>query len=536
MSRFGELQSAAQFGAGLQHFFRQRLTLAQAQDIVRVRLEQRSENFLRLMERGVYGHAASPYRALLLDAGCEWQDLRRYVNEAGLETTLRQLRDTGVYVTFEEFKGRVPLVRNGKTISQTAHAFDNPFRARHFVSETGGSTGAAIRIAHDLAHQAAMAPHHLLVRAAHDVLHLPFAIWRGILPDGSGINNILHPAPFGQIPEKWFSQLSWRAGHATRKQMFFTYWFVLMGRVAGAPIPLPRYTPLERAAVVAQWVHDALQKRGGALLGTQVSRALRVALAAQDRNWDLCGATFMIAGEPPTRAKVAAIQRSGARVFPTYGMAEVGRIAMGCAHAVDVNDTHVLSDAFALFTHPVPVPGFEVTVPAFHITTLLDTTPKIMLNVVSDDYGVMQDRACGCLLAQCGYATHLLEIRSVNKLTGEGITLVGSEIVNVLEQVLPARFGGSSLDYQLQELEDAQGFTRLALRISPRVPIADEAQVISVLLNTLADSSPGGKAMSATLAQAGTVTVLRAAPIWTARGKFMPLHLKPSVTARKERP
>ena len=534
MSWVQEAQSAASFGRGLQWFFRERLTLEQAQAIVRMRLEQRGANFLRLMERGVYGYPASPYRVLLLNAGCEWGDLVRGVSDIGVEATLRRLRDAGVYVTFEEFKGRIPLVRNGKMISQGAHAFDNPFRTRHFVSETGGSTGTAVRIAHDLEHQAATAPHHLLVRAAQGVLEMPFAIWRGILPDGSGINNILHPAPFGQIPEKWFSQLSWRAGHASLKQALFTYWFVAMGRLAGVPVPLPRYTPLECADAVAQWVYDAVQKRGGALLGTQVSRALRVALAAQEKNWNLRGAVFMVAGEPPTTAKVNAIHASGARVFSTYGMAEVGRIAMGCAQPAEVNDTHFLSDAFALFTYPVTVSDFDVTVPSFHLTTLLATTPKIMLNVVSDDYGVMQESACGCFLEQCGYTTHLTDIRSINKLTGEGITLVGTEIVNVLEQVLPARFGGSALDYQLQEQEDAQGFTRLALCISPRVTIADERQVVAVLLDTLARTAPGGRAMSATLAQAGTVTIVRAEPMWTARGKFMPLHLKSSSTTEKE--
>lgn len=522
----GELQNAARFGAGLQWFFRQRLTLAQAQETVQRRLEQRNENFLRLMERGVYGHTASPYRALLEHAGCEWEDLRRCVQTAGLEVTLRQLRDAGVYVTCEEFKGRVPLMRSGKTISNDAHAFDNPFRARHFVSESSGSTGTATRISHDIEHHWATSPHHLLVRAAQRVTDMPFAIWRGILPDGSGINNILHPAPFGQIPEKWFSQLSWRAGHASFRQALFTYWFVAMGRFAGARVPLPRYTPLDRADVVSDWVNQSLQRHGGALLGTQVSRALRVALAAQGKNRDLKGAVFMVAGEPPTPAKVQAIEQSGARVFSTYGMAEVGRIAMGCAQPAGMNDTHLLSDAFALFTHPVTTAGFGVTVPAFHLTTLLATTPKIMLNVVSDDYGETQERTCGCLLGQCGYATHLSEIRSINKLTGEGITLVGSEIVNVLEHELPARFGGSPLDYQLQEIEDAQGFTRLVLRISLHVAIADEAQAVAAVLRALEEASPGGRAMSATLAQAGTVTVLRAEPVWTARGKFMPLHLK----------
>jgi hypothetical protein len=157
-----------------------------------------------------------------------------------------------------------------------------------------------------------------------------------------------------------------------------------------------------------------------------------------------------------------------------------------------------------------------------------------MLNVVGDDYGVLQERACGCLLAQCGYTTHLSEIHSINKLTGEGITLVGSDIVHVLEDVLPARFGGTPLDYQLQEQEDARGFTRLVLRVSPRVTMADEGQAAAVVLRAIEEAAPGGKAMSATLAQAGTVTVLRAEPVWTARGKFMPLHLVRDAGTGKE--
>lgn len=534
MKLFDDVSMVGHLTGGLRRYFRQHLTLDDARALVRERMARRSENFLRLMERAVYGFPASPYLALMKRAGCEAGDLRAGVERDGIETTLRRLRDAGVFVTFEQFKGRVPLEVEGRVVAHGAHAFDNPFHARDFVSETGGSSGQATRISHDLEHQAATSAHHLLVRVAQNVLDAPFAIWRGILPDGSGINNILHAAPFDRTPERWFSHFGWRASHLPLPSVLFSYWFVVVGRGMGAPIPFPEYTPLDRAEVVARWLADTVRSRGSALLGTQVSRALRVALAAQENNLDLRGATMMIAGEPPTLAKVKAILASGVRVFPTYGMAEVGRVAMGCANPLDTNDTHFLSDAFALITHDTAVPGFDITVPTFHLTTLLATTPKLMLNVMGDDYGVVEERACGCLLGECGYTTHLREIRSVNKLTGEGTTLVGTEMVHVLEQVLPARFGGSPLDYQLQEQEDNKGFTRLALIISPRVMIGDDREVVQVVLNALSASSAGGHATRVVWESAQSLQIKRGEPIWTARGKMMPLHLLKTIDATKE--
>ena len=80
---------------------------------MRDRMEHREENFLRLVETTVYGYPRSPYLPLLKMAGCELGDLKALVKQKGLEGALRVLRDQGVYVAFEEFKGRQPIVRNG---------------------------------------------------------------------------------------------------------------------------------------------------------------------------------------------------------------------------------------------------------------------------------------------------------------------------------------------------------------------------------------------------------------------------------------
>lgn len=183
------------------------------------------------------------------------------------------------------------------------------------------------------------------------------------------------------------------------------------------------------------------------------------------------------------------------------------------------------------FNIRVAIPGTDVSAAAFYFTSLLATAPKL-LNVESDDYGVIEKRNCGCLLEEVGYRDHLLQIRSFAKLTGEGGTLIGSELVRLLEEVLPARFGGSPLNYQFVEEEDATGFTRLSLIVDPSIPIPDERTVIDIVLAGLAqtDMSYGRGSFAAEMTrgvwrQAGTLRVKRTKPLLSKHGKLMPLHL-----------
>jgi hypothetical protein len=207
-------------------------------------------------------------------------------------------------------------------------------------------------------------------------------------------------------------------------------------------------------------------------------------------------------------------------------MTETSTSALGCTAPVAADDLHLLSDAFALVTHPVAVAALGVTVPAFHLTTLHDTTPKVMLNVQIDDYGTVEERCCGCPFERFGFTTHVHGIRSYSKLVGEGITLIGNEVQHILEHTLPVRFGGSALDYQLLEEEDEQGFTRAWLVIHPRIAIADEAAVVDTVLGGLRAASPMADAARVVWQEARTLRVRRAEPTWTTAGKLMPLRLE----------
>ncbi len=165
-----------------------------------------------------------------------------------------------------------------------------------------------------------------------------------------------------------------------------------------------------------------------------------------------------------------------------------------------------------------------MTVSAFVITTLLPMSPKVLLNLETDDFGIVEERHCGCELESYGYTTHLREVRSYSKLTGEGVTLIGDDMIHILETVLPARFGGTPFDYQLVEDEDAQGLTRLSVRVSPRVALQDERAVIDCVLDGLRRASPATDAARLHWQNAQTLRVTRGEPVWTGR-KYSPLYM-----------
>ena len=117
MTRSHTITSSTTVAQRLRRFLRYRLTGEQADAEIVRRLRQRERSFLRLMQLSVYGKPRSPYRALLQHAGITFADLSQGVAREGLEATLGQLYEAGIYVTPEEFKGRRPVVRSGRTVA-----------------------------------------------------------------------------------------------------------------------------------------------------------------------------------------------------------------------------------------------------------------------------------------------------------------------------------------------------------------------------------------------------------------------------------
>jgi hypothetical protein len=130
----------------LRRFLAEPITPEQAWRAILTRLARREETFLGLLESAVFGYARSPYRKLFPAAGCELGDVCALVAREGLEPTLVRLRDAGVFVSFEEYKGATPAVRGSQTFHFLENDFDNPLLRPAYLASTGGSRGTAPRI------------------------------------------------------------------------------------------------------------------------------------------------------------------------------------------------------------------------------------------------------------------------------------------------------------------------------------------------------------------------------------------------------
>ena len=235
--------------------------------------------------------------------------------------------------------------------------------------------------------------------------------------------------------------------------------------------------------------------------------------------WISAAVTFSWEGNPCPQPR-----KSGATVVIAYHVSEIGWVGCGCPQAAVVDDTHLFHDSIALIQRRRIVEPSEMQVDAFVFTSLLPSSPKILLNVENDDYGVIETAKCGCIFNQLGLTKHISHIRSFSKLTGRGMTILGSDFVRILEEVLPQKYGGAPTDYQLQEEEDDKGAVHLRLIINPSVGEINEREVIYTVLGELQKEAHGGKLASGLWSQAGALQIKRSVPV-SSYGKIIPLHL-----------
>ena len=518
------------FWRGLKKLSHNQLDLAGAREIVKRRLAAREDNFLRMLEHKVFGYARSPYLPLFKLAGCELGDIHNLLRQKGLDATLLELRQAGVYVNFEEFKCRTPIRRGSQTIEARPEDFYSPVLHGHLFAETGGTTGAGRRIPLEVDHEAEMTVMMLVTRQAHGCLDFPSLLWRGPIPDGTGVKRIINHCRGDRTPDRWFiadlkgkdkPKLSYRLSDMG---------FIYLMRFLGMPVPRPQPLAMDQAIIAARWVYDACREKGGCYINTTVGRSVRITGAAREAGLDLTGAVIEMGGEPATEGKVKAIMESGARCYHTYNMFEFSQMAWGCANPSCVDDMHMSMDCFGLIGYPYELPGGKGTVNALNITTLLPTAPLIMINAQIDDHGLVEHRSCGCPLEELGLTQHVSKVRSYSKLVTEGGALIGSDVVRVLEQVLPAKFGGSPTDYQLMEAEEASGITRLNLVISPKIRLADDQEALDAFWQALQDGPDSYAWVRNLWSQGKVLKVVRMEPHTSMRGKHLTLWKQPPTT------
>lgn len=512
----------ARFALRLPPFLRRPVRRAEARTVLRGRLERREAALLGLA-RILYGVPAGPYAALLRRAGCEFGDLERLVARDGVEGALAQLFRAGVYLTIDEFKGRRPVVRGSTTVRVEPGLLRNPRSALHVAARTSGSRSGGTPVLVDLAFLRECAVNTLLALDARGAAECAKAIW--LVPGGAALARLLEFAGFGPVPARWFSQIDPAAvGLHVRYRWGprLTRWSSL---VAGVPLPSPEHVSLDEPLPVAGWMLDVLRRGQRPHLLTFPSSAARLCHAATAAGLDLQGAHITLTGEPITATRLAAIRRSGADAEARYGIIEAGPIGYGCLAPEAPDDVHLLHDLVAAIQPGADGAGAGLPPDALLFTSLRATAPFALLNVSMGDRATMTGRRCQCPLEQLGWTTHLREIGSLEKLTAGGMSFLDTDVIPVLEEVLPARFGGGPTDYQLVEDEGEAGEPRLRLLVSPRVGDVDPHAVAEAFLATMSFGSGVERVMGLMWREARLLRVERRSPLAAVSGKILHLHV-----------
>lgn len=515
----------ARLGLTLRGFLATRLDLETARAQLRRRMETRDERFLQTVSSV---SRAGPYAELLRWAGCAPGDLERAVHADGVEKTLEHLRDAGVYVTYQEFRGRVPIVRKGLEIPVRPGAFDNPLvRAGAMGGTTSGSSSAPRPVLVSWASLAEEAAENLLLHEIHGLTRLPFAMWLAPPPGVAAVSCLMVNARRGHPPERWFSPVEGDLPGTAFGARFVTRALPLVGRTAGLRIPRPETVRIGEEAALAGWVAAAIAREGSCVLRTSASGAVRVAEAAIRHGIDVSGGVMLVAGEPLTPPRLRAIEAAGLRAVPHYGTAEAGVIAGGCGEPEACDDMHLYLDRLAgiVLTREMG-PGLPA-VDSLLLTSLSVGRGQILLNAEIGDHARFERRTCACAFGDLGLDLHLSTVRSHDKLTGSGMALLGGEFVEAVTACVE-RAGGGPNDFQFWERADGDAATRLVLAVSPELPI-DEATFVPAVLEELRLRATGGALVAGMWAAAETLELVRGRPELGAALKTAPFV--PSVGA-----
>jgi len=140
-----------------------------------------------------------------------------------------------------------------------------------------------------------------------------------------------------------------------------------------------------------------------------------------------------------------------------------------------------LDDRIACVIRPRPVDASGDYRPALLFTSLHPDTYKFLVNVETGDEAAIHSDPCHCPWEIMGFHRRVSGVRSFEKLTLEGTSLVADILAELIEEGLPSRCGGTPADYQFTEEEHADGITRLVLSVNPAIPM-DSNRIRDVVL------------------------------------------------------
>ena len=503
---------------GLPAILRNPYNVDSAKDILQRRINNREPTFLKLIRGAVYENPESPYLKLFDLVGCEYGDLKNLVKKNGLEGALQVLFRQGVHLTVNEFKGRKPVVRNGQMIDVNPGLLRNPLCTPHLQAQTSGSGGESTPVPIDMDFVRERNINHFLALWHRGGSGWKHAIWG--VPGHTDIVRILEMSSFGEPPVRWFSQVDPSASGLHPRYRWSARILRWVSILCGVPLPSPEYVPLDKPIRIVYWLKEKLDSGQRPHLITFASPAVRVCQAALAAGLDISGAEFSIGGEPLTDKRLAMIKQCGIVPIPRYGAIETGNFGYGCLKPDAPDDLHLYNDLHGII-QPEGEEQIDGLPPhALLISSLLLSAPFVLINVSLGDQAIIEKRSCGCPLGSFGWTTHLKMIRSFEKLTCGGMTFLDSEIIPVLEEILPAHFGGTAIDYQIVEKDTEEGLPQLLLLVNPNIGPLDPGKVKEVFLDAIGSGTGAKRIMSLQWRNSGFLKVERRVPETTTTGKI----------------
>ena len=509
----------ARFLTALPRFLRHTESVEAMRIVVRDRFARRDAHFIAR-----FGEALrlprSPYARLMAHAGCTEADVAKSVRSDGIEGTLSMLLHAGVYLAGDEFKGRRMVVRGSLEFSVHPSDLINPHAVVHGLSESSGSRGARTPVPIDLS----------FVRDHAVNTHLALDAFGGSgwihahhgVPGGTSVTNPLELARGGRPPAKWFTPVDPATPGLSSRYRVGTNAMRFVSFAAGVPLPGPTYAPFDDPMPVVRWMSNELTRGRIPHLWGFASTAVLICQAAADAGIDISGARFTMGGEPTTAARRSLVEKTGAVALPRMGATETDILSFACVAPEEPDEMHFFDDRHALIQPDPASVRNGVPRDAMLLTSLLESAPVRLLNVCMGDRATITRRQCGCGLERDGWKLHIHGVRSFEKLTAGGMTFLDVDVIRVLEEVMPGRFGGRPADWQvIERIDGDHGRADVALVVDPSVGPLDSEEVADVFLAAIGGGSGGERLMELQWRNGRVLSVLREAPTRTASGKIV---------------
>ena len=398
----------------------------------------------------------------------------------------------------------------------------NPFSRPTWHKETSGTTGTPARLPKSAASSAHYACYQAVSLRQLGVERRRWFSLAPILPSTHGMTHHIWNQKGGLKVDRWFAAPGNRP--ESRYHRAVTRAFLAELRLLGVPAPPLTFLPQNDFFPVAREIASARALGAASFVNGPASSCVRVAAAALEEGLDISGARFLAGSEGLSPAKAATIHRAGAEAIAMFWASELGPLGFGCPHYEGQNTVHHFRDATAIVRAPVVPPGSESEIQSLFFTTLLPSAPLFLVNYELGDEGEIEPATCNCRFSQLGFNTVISGIRSYTKMKAHGITHAVADVVRVVEDLLPAHFGGSAADFQLAE-QEIDGRTVVILRANPRIGAVCAREVETFFLDEVRKLF-GGSLTVRTWTHAGAFKVLAEAPLAGATGKIMPVHLQ----------